>query len=133
MGMTDTIADMLTRIRNGSMAKFDKVDIPLSKVKVDIAKILKREGYIKNFKSFNEGSKEGVLRVYLKYDARNRGIITGLKRVSKPSRRIYVKSNKIPQVLNGHGINIVSTSKGIITDHEARKLNVGGELVCSVW
>lgn len=132
MSMTDPIADMFTRIRNGSMARFDKVDLPLSRVKLEIAKLLKQEGYIKNFKVFNEENK-GILRVYLKYDARNRSIITGLKRVSTPGRRIYVKSTKIPSVLNGYGITIISTSKGILTDREAAKLNLGGELICSVW
>ena len=132
MSMTDPIADMLTRIRNGSTAKFDEVDMPLSKVKVGIATVLKREGYIKNFKVLNE-EKKGVLRIYLEYDAQNQGLATKMKRVSKPSRRVYIKSKKIPKVLNGYGINIVSTSKGIITDHEARKLNLGGEIICSVW
>ena len=132
MGMTDPIADMLTRIRNGSQARFAKVDMPVSKLKVEIAKILKQEGYIKDWKTVNEESK-GLLRVYLKYDAQNRGIITGLKRVSKPSRRMYVASKKVPTVLNGFGINIVSTSQGIMSDHEARKMNIGGELLCSVW
>jgi len=133
MSVTDPIADMLTRIRNANMARFNKVDIPLSKVKLEIAKILKQEGYIKNFKVLNEEGNKGVLRVYLKYDAQNRGIITGIKRVSKPSLRVYVKSKKIPRVLNGYGINIISTPKGIMTDREAIKLNVGGELICSVW
>jgi small subunit ribosomal protein S8 len=132
MSMTDPIADMLTRIRNGNKAKFEKVDIPLSKEKLEIAKILKQEGYIKNFKVLSE-EKKGTLRVYLKYDAQNRGIINGIKRVSKPGLRIYVKSKKILPVLNGLGINIVSTPQGIITDNDAKKLNVGGELICSVW
>ncbi|MBP1709516.1 MAG: ribosomal protein [Deltaproteobacteria bacterium] len=132
MSMTDPIADMLTRIRNGNKAKFEKVDIPLSKEKLEIAKILKQEGYIKNFKVLSE-EKKGTLRVYLKYDAQNRGIIIGIKRVSKPGLRIYVKSKKILPVLNGLGINIVSTPQGIITDNDAKKLNVGGELICSVW
>lgn len=132
MSMTDPIADMLTRIRNGSRARFGKVDIPVSKTKVEIAKILKQEGYIKDWKIVTE-DKRGILRVYLKYDAQNRGIIAGLQRVSKPSRRTYVGSSKIPSVLNGYGINIVSTSKGIMTDHEAKKMNVGGEILCSVW
>jgi small subunit ribosomal protein S8 len=123
---------MLTRIRNGNKAKFEKVDIPLSKEKLEIAKILKQEGYIKNFKVLSE-EKKGTLRVYLKYDAQNRGIINGIKRVSKPGLRIYVKSKKILPVLNGFGINIVSTPQGIITDNDAKKLNVGGELICSVW
>jgi len=132
MSMTDPIADMLTRIRNGNKAKFEKVDIPLSKEKLEIAKILKQEGYIKNFKVLSE-EKKGTLRVYLKYDAQNRGIILGIKRVSRPGLRIYVKSKKILPVLNGLGINIVSTPQGIITDNDAKKLNVGGELICSVW
>jgi len=132
MSMTDPIADMLTRIRNGNKAKFEKVDIPLSKEKLEIAKILKQEGYIKNFKVLSEENK-GTLRVYLKYDAQNRGIINGIKRVSRPGLRIYVKSKKILPVLNGFGINIVSTPQGIITDKDAKKLNVGGELICSVW
>ena len=132
MSMTDPIADMLTRIRNGNKAKFEKVDIPLSKEKLEIAKILKQEGYIKNFKVLSQ-EKKGTLRVYLKYDAQNRGIILGIKRVSKPGLRIYVKSKKILPVLNGFGINIVSTPQGIITDNDAKKLNVGGELICSVW
>ncbi len=132
MSMTDPIADMLTRIRNGNKAKFEKVDIPLSKEKLEIAKILKQEGYIKNFKVLSEQAK-GTLRVYLKYDAQNRGIILGIKRRSRPGLRIYVKSKKILPVLNGFGINIVSTPQGIITDKDAKKLNVGGELICSVW
>ena len=132
MSMTDPIADMLTRIRNGNKAKFEKVDIPLSKEKLEIAKILKQEGYIRNFKVLSE-EKKGMLRVYLKYDAQNRGIINGIKRVSRPGLRIYVKSKKILPVLNGFGINIVSTPQGIITDKEAKKLNVGGEVICSVW
>ena len=132
MSMTDPIADMLTRIRNGNKAKFEKVDIPLSKEKLEIAKILKQEGYIKNFKVLSE-EKKGTLRVYLKYDAQNRGIINGIKRISRPGLRIYVKSKKILPVLNGFGINIVSTPQGIITDKDAKKLNVGGELICSVW
>ena len=132
MSMTDPIADMLTRIRNGNMARFSKVDIPLSNEKVAIAKVLKQEGYIKNFKVINEEAK-GILRVYLRYDANNRGIITGIKRVSKPSLRVYVRSKKIPKALNGYGINIVSTPKGVMTDREATESNVGGELICSVW
>jgi len=132
MSMTDPIADMLTRIRNGNKAKFEKVDIPLSREKLEIAKILKQEGYIKNFKVLRE-EKKGMLRIYLKYDAQNRGIINGIKRISRPGLRIYVKSKKIVPVLNGFGIHIVSTPQGIITDRDAKKLNVGGELICSVW
>lgn len=131
MSMTDPIADMLTRIRNGCKAKFEKVDIPLSKMKVEVAKILKQEGYIKNFKVISED--KGSLRVYLKYDAQNQSVINGLKRVSRPGLRVYMKSKNIPLVLSGYGVNIVSTPKGIITDREAKQLNVGGELICSVW
>ena len=130
--MTDPIADMLTRIRNGNMARFNKVDIPSSHEKIAITKVLKQEGYIKNFKVIDEEAK-GILRVHLRYDAHNRGIITGIKRVSKPSLRIYVKSKKIPKVLDGYGINIISTPNGIMTDREATELNMGGELICSVW
>lgn len=132
MSMTDPIADMLTRVRNASRARFAKVDMELSKIKVDIAKVLKEEGYIKNYKVFSEQSK-GTLRIYLRYDAQNRGLITGIRRISKPSLRVYSKSKNAPKVLNGYGINILSTPKGIITDRAARAMNVGGELICSVW
>jgi small subunit ribosomal protein S8 len=132
MSMTDPIADMLTRVRNGSRARFTKVDMELSKIKLDIAKVLKEEGYIKNYKAFSEQSK-GMLRIYLRYDAQNCGIITGIRRISKPSLRVYSRSKGVPQVLNGYGINILSTPKGIITDRAARELNVGGEIICSVW
>ncbi|MCX8011845.1 MAG: 30S ribosomal protein S8, partial [Desulfobacterota bacterium] len=126
------IADMLTRIRNGSKAKFEKIDIPLSKQKLEIAKILKQEGYIRNFKVLSEGVK-GTLGVYLKYDTQNRSIINGIKRVSKPGLRVYVKSKKIVPVLNGFGISIISTPQGIMTDKEAKKMNLGGEVICLVW
>jgi len=132
MSMTDPIADMLTRIRNGSTARFNKIDIPSSKEKIAIAKVLKQEGYIKNFKVIDEEGK-GLLRLYLRYDAHNRGIITGIKRVSRPSLRVYVKSKKIPKVLDGYGVSIISTPKGIMTNREATELNIGGELICSVW
>ena len=132
MTMSDPIADMLTRIRNGIMASYDMVDIPGSKLKVNIAKILKSEGYIKNYKTMAD-QRQGVIRIFLKYDEKGKSIIGGLQRVSKPSRRVYARSDKIPNVLNGFGTNILSTSKGLMTDRQARKLSVGGEILCTVF
>lgn len=132
MSMTDTVADMLTRIRNASKAKHEKVDIPSSTLKAEIARILKEEGYIKNVKTVNDG-KKSVLRVFLKYSAANENVISGIERVSTPGRRMYAGKEKIPRVLNGLGIAIVSTSKGLMTDKAARESNVGGELLCKVW
>lgn len=132
MTMSDPIADMLTRIRNGIMASYDSVDIPGSKLKIDIAKILKSEGYIKNYKIMAD-QRQGVIRIFLKYDEKGQPIIGGLQRVSKPSRRIYTKSDEIPKVLNGFGTNILSTSRGVMTGGQARKLGVGGEILCDVW
>ncbi len=132
MSVTDPLSDMLTRIRNANSAKHSRVDIPSSKMKVGIAKILKDEGYIKNYKLIRD-RRHGVLRVYLKYDEFNEGVISGLERMSKPGRRLYVKNKEIPLVLNGMGIAILSTSKGVLADREARKANVGGELLCSIW
>lgn len=132
MTMTDPIADMLTRIRNGLRASHEMVDIPNSKLKLNIAKVLKEEGYIKNYKIVSDG-RHRLIRIYLRYDDKGSPIIDGLKRVSKPSRRIYKGAEEIPQVLDGYGIHIVSTSKGLMTDKEARKAGVGGELLCSVW
>ncbi len=132
MAMTDPVADMLARIRNATVAKHSKVDIPASRMKISLAKILKSEGYIKNYKVLKDQS-HGVLRIYIKYDEANQGVIAGLKRLSKPGRRVYVKKKDIPVVLNGMGIAVLSTSKGILTDREARKQNVGGELLCSLW
>ena len=132
MPVTDPLADMLTRIRNANTAKHSKVDIPASKMKVSVARILKSEGYIKNYKLIKD-RKHGVLRIYLKYDEFNEGVIIGLKRMSKPGRRLYVKKDDIPLVLNGMGITVLSTSKGVLADREARKLSVGGELLCSIW
>jgi small subunit ribosomal protein S8 len=131
MSLSDPIADMLTRIRNASSAKHEKVDIPGSKLKHDIARLLKEDGYVKNFKVIDD-KMQGILRIYLKYDEEDRGIIN-LKRVSKPGRRVYVDSPHIPKVLNGLGISILSTSKGVLTDKAARKANVGGEVLCYVW
>jgi len=130
--MTDPVADMLTRIRNASKARHEKVDIPSSTLKAEVARILKEEGYIKNVKMVNDG-KQGVIRIFLKYSTANEGVIAGIERVSSPGRRIYVGMEEIPRVLNGFGIAIVSTSKGLMTDKSARQANVGGELVCKVW
>lgn len=132
MTMTDPIADMLTRIRNGLRASHEMVDIPNSKLKLNIAKVLKEEGYIKNYKIVSDG-RHRLIRIYLRYDDKGSPIIDGLKRVSKPSRRVYKGAEEIPQVLDGYGIHIVSTSKGLMTDKEARKAGMGGELLCSVW
>ena len=132
MAVSDPIADMLTRIRNGVKARFNSVDVPGSKLKTDIAGILKDEGFIKNYKFLKDG-KQGILRIYLKYGPGQSKVIYGLKRISKPSCRIYVKSNDIKPVYNGMGISILSTSKGIMTDKKARQENVGGEILCNVW
>ena len=132
MTLSDPIADMLTRIRNASSAKFTSVDIPGSKVKTEIAKVLKQEGYIKNYK-FIRDNKQGVLRVYLKYGSQREGAIAGLQRISKPSRRIYVKNKEIKPVLNGMGVSILSTSKGIMSGGRAKQENVGGEIICHIW
>ena len=132
MAMSDPIADMLTRIRNAGKAKFNSIDIPGSKLKTELAKVLKDEGFIRNYK-FVKDNKQGILRVYLKYDEEQSNTIIGLERVSKPSRRFYVKSKDIKQVLNGMGIAILSTSKGITTDKKARSDNLGGEILCNIW
>lgn len=132
MVMTDPIADFLTQIRNACMANHERVDVPSSKVKLSIAKLLKEEGYINNYKLVKD-KKQGILRVYLKYDNKNVPIIEGLERISKPSCRVYVRHDKIPYVLNGYGTVILSTSKGVLTDREARKQKIGGELLCKVW
>jgi len=132
MTMTDPIADMLTRIRNALRAAHETVDMPNSKVKRDIAKVLKAEGYIKNHKIISDG-RHRLIRIFLKYDEEGEPIIEGAKRVSKPSCRIYFGYKDIPKVLNGYGINIVSTSKGLMTDRKAREMRVGGEILCAVW
>ncbi|CAB5087842.1 SSU ribosomal protein S8p (S15Ae) [Olavius algarvensis associated proteobacterium Delta 3] len=132
MSMSDPIADMLTRIRNAGKAKFNSVDIPGSMLKTEMARVLKEEGYIRNFKFIKDG-KQGILRVYLKYDQNQNHTIYRMERVSKPSRRVYVGSRDVRPVYNGMGIAILSTSKGILTDKQARMENVGGEIICSVW
>ena len=130
--MTDPIADMLTRIRNGSKAKLEKVDIPSSKLKLEIAKILKDEGYIKNLMMVKD-RRQGVIRVYLKYTDEEVPVIQGLKRVSRPGCRVYAGNDAIPKVLAGLGVAILSTPKGIQTGKQAKKDNVGGEVLCHVW
>ena len=132
MAASDPIADMLTRIRNGAKARFNSVDVPGSKLKTEIAKILKDEGFIKNYKFLKDG-KQGILRIYLKYGPSQSDVVYGLKRISKPGRRVYVKNDEIKPVYNGMGISILSTSRGIMTDKKARKENVGGEILCNVW
>jgi len=132
MSMTDPIADMLTRIRNGMMAKLQKVDIPSSNMKVSMANVLKAEGFIKNYKVIAD-QKQGVLRVYLKYIDERDPVINEIKRISRPGSRRYVKSDEIPSIKNGMGIAILSTSKGILADKAAREAGVGGEIICTVW
>jgi small subunit ribosomal protein S8 len=132
MSMTDPIADMLTRMRNALTASYSTVDIPSSRLKVDIAKVLKSEGFIKNFKII-EDQKQGLMRIFFKYDEKGDSIINGLKRMSKPGCRMYSKGDRIPQVLNGYGISILSTSQGMMTDRQARKMGIGGEIICSIW
>lgn len=132
MQITDTIADMLTRIRNANSAKHPTVDVPASNMKKQIAQILVDEGYIKSFRVIDDG-KQGVIRITLKYTENKSQVITGLRRVSKPGLRIYSNSKDMPKVMKGLGIAIVSTSKGIMTDREARKNNVGGEVLAFVW
>jgi len=132
MSMSDPIADLLTRIRNASRAEHEKVDIPASKLKVRITEILKEEGFIKNFRLI-EDKKQGTLRVYLKYGPGNEKIISGLVRVSKPGRRVYVGKDKIPSILGGMGMAILSTSQGVMTDRAVRKQQLGGEVLAYVW
>ena len=129
---SDPVADMLTRIRNASRAEHEKVDIPGSRLKTRVAEILKQEGFIKNFRML-EDKGQGTLRVYLKYGPANERMISGLVRVSTPGRRVYVTHDKIPTILAGMGVTIVSTSRGVLTDREARKQKVGGEVMAYVW
>jgi small subunit ribosomal protein S8 len=130
--MTDPIADLLTRIRNGAHARKEQVDVPWSKVKARLVEVLTAEGFLKEHSIIEQG-RHRVLRVWLKYDSQNKPVIVGLKRVSKPSLRVYVGAREIPALRRGLGVNILSTPAGIITDREARKHNLGGELMCSVW
>ena len=132
MSMTDPIADMLTRIRNAGLARHQKLDIPSSNLKVALAEVLKNLGYIKNFKTISD-DKQGVLRIYLKFDENNRHAINELTRVSTPGRRVYVGKDEIPMVKNGLGCAILSTSQGVMNDAAAREAQVGGEVICTVW
>ncbi len=132
MSVSDPVADMLTKIRNAALAKFEKVDIPTSKLKLEIVKILKNEGYIKNFKKVTEGNLT-VVRIFLKYDDEGLPIIKGLEKMSTPGRRVYSGYKKMPRVYNGYGTLIVSTSEGVTTGRKALERRVGGELICSVW
>ncbi|SFJ38371.1 30S ribosomal protein S8 [Thermoflavimicrobium dichotomicum] len=132
MVMTDPIADMLTRIRNANMVRHESVEVPASRMKREIAEILKREGFIRDAEYIDD-NKQGIIRIFLKYGPNNEKVITGLKRISKPGLRVYCKANEIPRVLRGLGIAILSTSKGIMTDKEARQHNVGGEVIAYVW
>ena len=129
---SDPIGDMLTKIMNAILARHEKVDIPRSKIKEQIAKILQDEGFIKNYKCI-EDRKQGIIRIYLKFGPQNETVINGIKRISKPGLRIYVEKEKIPEVLAGLGVVILSTSRGVITDKEARASGIGGEVLCYVW
>jgi small subunit ribosomal protein S8 len=132
MRLTDPVADMLTRIRNAISARHQKVDIPASKLKLEIARILKEEGYISNFKATEEEGHK-ILRVYLKYANNNEAVISNVNRVSRPGCRVYVRRTEIPRVLGGLGINILTTPRGVMTGRQARKQGLGGELLCEVW
>lgn len=132
MSVSDPVADMLTKIRNASMARLENVDVDPSRLKVEIIKILKNEGYIKNFKRITDES-QNVVRVFLKYDDRQKPIIQGIEKISTPGRRIYSGYRKLPRVLNGYGTLIVSTSTGVTTGRKAAEQRVGGELICSIW
>lgn len=132
MSMTDPIADMLTRIRNANSVSHDKVDIPGSNIKVAIAQVLKDEGFIRDF-TFTQDNKQGIITVFLKYGANREKVISGIQRISKPGLRQYSKKSELPRVLGGLGIAIISTSKGIVSDKQARKLGLGGEVIAYVW
>ena len=132
MVLTDPIADFLTRIRNANMVRHESFEVPASKMKESIAKILEREGYIKGYEVIEDG-KQNIMRIFMKYGQNNERVITNLKRISKPGLRVYAQSDEIPKVLNGLGLAIVSTSEGVITDTEARQKHVGGEVLAYVW
>ena len=132
MTMTDPIADMLTRIRNANTVKHDTVDVPASNIKKEIARILLEEGFIRGYDVIEDG-KQGIIRMQLKYGQNGERVISGLKRISKPGLRVYAKGDEIPKVLNGLGIAIISTSNGMMTDKQARKLHIGGEVIAYVW
>lgn len=132
MTMTDPIADMLTRVRNANTAKHENVDVPASNIKKEIARILLEEGFIKGYDVIEDG-KQGLIRLQLKYGKTGERVIKGLKRISKPGMRVYADRDTLPKVLNGIGVSIISTSKGILTDKQARELGIGGEVICYVW
>ena len=132
MTMTDPIADMLTRIRNANVVKHETVDVPASNMKKELARILLEEGFVRGYDVIEDG-KQGIIRIQLKYGHSGERVISGLKRISKPGMRVYAANHEIPKVLNGLGISVISTSKGILTDKQARKENVGGEVICYVW
>ncbi|HDO9326298.1 TPA: 30S ribosomal protein S8 [Clostridioides difficile] len=132
MTMTDPIADMLTRIRNANVVKHETVDVSASNMKKELARILLEEGFIRGYDVIEDG-KQGIIRIQLKYGQEGERVITGLKKISKPGMRVYAANHEIPKVLNGLGISVISTSKGILTDKQARKENVGGEVICYVW
>ncbi|MDD4364922.1 MAG: 30S ribosomal protein S8 [Synergistales bacterium] len=134
MFVNDPVADMLTRIRNGNMVYHDSVDVPLSKMKVELAKILKAEGYVRNFKVINDAKQPySLVRIYLSYGPNRERVIQGLRRISKPGRRIYAGKDELPKVMGGLGVAVISTSEGLMTDSNARKRGLGGEVVCFVW
>ena len=133
MSVSDPIADMLTRIRNAVKARFDSVVIPSSKLKIEIAKIMQEEGYISGYEVIGSGSADSILKIYLKYKKDKSGVINGLKRVSKPSLRVYAQKEKLPRVMGGLGTVIVSTSQGVMTANKAKKLGIGGEIICYLW
>lgn len=133
MGMTDPIADMLTRIRNANRVHFKSVDVLNSKINRNVASVLKMNGYITGYEVKNDSANHEMLKIHLKYQDAKKNVLTGIQRVSKPGRRVYVKSGQLAPVLNGYGISIVTTSKGVMTDKEAREQNLGGELICNVW
>ena len=132
MTMTDPIADMLTRIRNANVVKHETVDVPASNMKKELSRILLEEGFIRGYDVIEDG-KQGIIRIQLKYGQTGERVISGLKRISEPGMRVYADKHEVPRVLNGLGISIISTSKGILTDKQARKENVGGEVICYVW
>jgi small subunit ribosomal protein S8 len=132
MSMTDPVSDLLTRIRNATSVRHDRMDIPASKMKLEIAKILKQEGYIRTFKMIEEGP-QGTIRIYLKYADDGEPVIHGLRRISRPGRRVYRGAGKLDKVRNGLGVAVISTNRGVVTDEQARGLQVGGEVLCEIW
>jgi small subunit ribosomal protein S8 len=132
MSMTDPVADMLTRIRNATTVRHDRTDVPASKMKLEIAKILKQEGFIRTFKLLEEGP-QGLIRIYLKYADDGEPAIHGMRRVSRPGRRVYRAAGELPKVQSGLGVAVVSTNRGVLTDEQARSLRVGGEVLCEIW